>query len=58
MKKKRKQIQAKNDLENLVYQMRNTLKWLDEHPQADKDDYETKKKRIRRNVATNNYCCL
>jgi len=68
---KRKQIQAKNDLENFVYQMRNTLddakfkdllkeedkkkvdeavktclKWIDEHPQADKDEYDKKRKEL------------
>jgi len=68
---KRNQIQAKNDLESLVYQMRNTLddtkfkdllkeddkrkvdeavkaclKWIDENPQADKDDYERKKQEL------------
>jgi L1 cell adhesion molecule like protein len=68
---KRKQIQAKNDLENLVYQMRNTLddakfkdllkeedkkkvdeavksclKWIDENPHADKDDYDKKKQEL------------
>jgi len=71
MKKKRKQVQAKNDLENIVYQMRNTLddakfkdllkeedkkkvdeavkaclKWIDEHPQADKDEYDKKRKEL------------
>jgi len=68
---KRKQIQAKNELENYVYQMRNTLddskfkdllkeddkkkvdeavkaclKWIDEHPQADKDEYDKKRKEL------------
>jgi len=68
---KRKQVQAKNDLENLVYQMRNTLddtkfknllkeedkkkvdeavkaclKWIDEHPHADKDEYDNKRKEL------------
>jgi len=68
---KRKQVQAKNDLENFVYQMRNTLddskfknllkeedkkkvdeavkaclKWIDEHPHADKDEYDNKRKEL------------
>jgi len=68
---KRLQVQAKNDFENFVYQMRNTLddskfkdlikqedrervdeaikealKWNDEHSNADKDDYDNKKKEL------------
>jgi len=68
---KRKQVQAKNDLENFVYQMRNTLddskfkdllkeedkkkvdeavktclKWIEEHPHADKDEYDNKRKEL------------
>jgi len=68
---KRKTIQAKNDLENVAYQMRNTLDdakfkdlikeddkkkvqdavketidWVDANPNAEKDEYEAKKKEI------------
>merc|ERR1712157_375354 len=68
---KRKTIQAKNDLENVAYQMGNTLDdakfkdlikeddkkkvqdavketidWVDANPNAEKDEYEAKKKEI------------
>merc|ERR1712190_398327 len=68
---KRKTIQAKNDLENVAYQMRNTLDdakfkdlikdddkkkvqeavketidWVDANPNADREEYEAKKKEI------------
>merc|ERR1711978_550566 len=68
---KRKTIQAKNDLENVAYQMRNTLDdakfkdlikeddkkkvqdavketidWVDANPNAEKEEYEAKKKEI------------
>merc|ERR1712113_1274076 len=68
---KRKTIQAKNELENVAYQMRNTLDdakfkdlikdedkkkvqdavkttidWVDANPNAERDEYEAKKKEI------------
>merc|ERR1719273_2688319 len=64
---KRKTIQAKNDLENVAYQMRNTLDdakikdddkkkvqdavketidWVDANPNAEREEYEAKKKEI------------
>merc|ERR1711878_38056 len=68
---KRKTIQAKNELENMVYQMRNTLDdakfkdlikeddkkkvqdavketidWVDANPNAEREEYEAKKKEI------------
>merc|ERR1712024_83618 len=68
---KRKTIQAKNELENVAYQMRNTLDdakfkdlikdddkkkvqdkvketidWVDANPNAEKEEYEAKKKEI------------
>merc|ERR1712165_99950 len=68
---KRKTIQAKNDLENVAYQMRNTLDdakfkdlikeddkekvqdavketidWVDANPNAEREEYESKKKEI------------
>jgi len=75
---KRKTVQSKNELENLVYQIRNTLddvkykdllknddkrkmddivkktlNWLDENPNADKEEYAKKKKRNRSYMAPN-----
>merc|ERR1712061_631081 len=71
MGEKRKTIQAKNDLENVAYQMRNTLDdakfkdlikeddkkkvqdavketidWVDANPNAEREEYEAKKKEI------------
>merc|ERR1711978_846843 len=68
---KRKTIQAKNELENMAYQMRNTLDdakfkdmikdddkkkvqdlvketidWVDANPNAEREEYESKKKEI------------
>merc|ERR1740116_693418 len=68
---KRKTIQAKNELENIAYQMRNTLDdakfkdmikdddkkkvqdlvkktidWVDANPNAEREEYEGKKKEI------------
>jgi len=68
---KRKQVQSKNELENLVYQIRNTLddskfknllkeedktkvneavksclKWIEDHPHADTDEYDNKRKEL------------
>merc|ERR1712083_10673 len=63
---KRKTIQAKNDLENMAYSMRNnldkvskeedkqkvtdlvkkTIDWIDANPNAEREEYEAKKKEI------------
>merc|ERR1712176_1184326 len=56
---KRKTIQAKNELENMAYQMRNTLDdaktqdmvketidWVDANPNAEREEYESKRKEI------------
>ena len=67
---KRKTIQAKNDLENIAYQIRNTcdenkikineqdkdkltklcketIEWIDNNPNAERDEYEHKKKELQ-----------
>merc|ERR1719222_666026 len=71
MRQERKTIQAKNELENVAYQMRNTLDdakfkdlikeddkkkvqdavketidWVDANPNAEREEYEAKKKEI------------
>merc|ERR1719245_1280711 len=56
---KRKTIQAKNELESVAYQMRNTLDdakfkdliketidWVDANPNAEREEYDAKKKEI------------
>merc|ERR1711968_161617 len=49
-KKVKERIDARNGLESYLYNMENTineaLDWLDENPEADKDEYTSKQKEV------------